>query len=407
MAPKARCHTAAATSTLALLALLALLVQTVPDATGVIAVHARNTAFYALVFPSSTCAPTCAPTLACEERLAAVRYVGENADARALPAQAARRRRAPATRNTAHLARPSPLIMQACSAECAETIALTALLAQATPPGPAATRRHAPAARNTAHLARADPCGAVLYASQCCEDTHPPKSHSTVSDFRERGNGTAWSGRACTLCSRSVLTNQAASRANQTASCTDHARAHGRSPRLCLLPPLFITPPQGITRTPGPPPRLCLLPPLFVSPPQGITLPPQTQGVRQSATPTRPPPAANGPRARIYVITIAQAIVDAGNESTLQPNGPLSCLYLHERPYLWHIDPQEWNRLCHAMHGNDPAAAAPDRPLNRRRRPDPGSIATNTIAPTCPDGHSKGARCLGGNGNSKPSIYKY
>jgi len=77
--------------------------------------------------------------------------------------------------------------------------------------------------------------------------------------------------------------------------------------------------------------------------------------------------------------------------------------------YYWLFDPREWNRPCHAMHGNGPAAAAPApaRPVNRRCRPSPRDTTVKAPAPSCPDGHSKGARLLGGNGSSKPSIHKY
>ena len=91
---------------------------------------------------------------------------------------------------------------------------------------------------------------------------------------------------------------------------------------------------------------------------------------------------------------------------------PSTCVSARARVpycYYWLFDPREWNRLCHAMHGNGPAAAAPAhaRPVNRRCRPSPRDTTVKAPVTSCPDGHSKGARLLGGNGSSKPSIYKY
>ena len=78
-------------------------------------------------------------------------------------------------------------------------------------------------------------------------------------------------------------------------------------------------------------------------------------------------------------------------------------------PYLWHIDPREWNRLCHVLHGNGPPTARP--PHATRRPPGGGSDARRTGGahksivtaplPTCPGGHTMGAKNFGGHGKYK------
>jgi len=122
-----------------------------------------------------------------------------------------------------------------------------------------------------------------------------------------------------------------------------------------------------------------------------------------------PPPG----RGRSLLFQLVGQPVQPSHEVFGIGHGPSAHLCLCSRAcpycYYWLFDPREWNRLCHAMHGNSPAAAAaaPARPVNRRCRPIPRDTTVKAPAPSCPDGHSKGARLLGGSGSSKPSIYKY